>query len=171
MSTIQDYRRTDLRASLNGEPFWLVSKVVDAHEQSGLKDKACVLFSFPDVGKQIIIREIAVHVLRPFTAGTTLELGLYTLTSDSLSTNDSATEVDSAAFVDSDDIQSEVIGWYYPTKGGYVDARGAGIISDGENLLIGAETTVPAIVISPKVATVITGQVQVALFVTYVPAS
>lgn len=171
MSTIQDYRRTDLRASFDGSPFWLVSRVVDGHEQNGLKDKACVLFSFPDVGKQIIIREIAVHILRPFTAGTTLELGLYTLTSDNLSTNDSATEVDDAAFIEASDIQPEVVGWYYPTKGGYVDARGAGIISDGENLLVGAATSVPAIVISPKVATIITGQVQVALFVTYVPAS
>lgn len=171
MSTIQDYRRTDLRTNVSGEPFWIVSKVVDGHEQSGLKDKACVLFSFPDAGKQIIIREIAVHVMRAFTTGTTLELGLFTLTSDGLSTNDTATEVDDNGFVEYTDIQPEVVGWYYPSKGGFVDVRGAGMISDGENLIIGASTNVPAIVLSPKVATIITGQVQVAMYVTYVPGS
>lgn len=44
--TIQDYRRTDLRVNTSGEPFWIRSKTVDGHEISGLKDKACVLFSF-----------------------------------------------------------------------------------------------------------------------------
>ena len=171
MSTIQDYRRTDLRTNVSGEPFWIVSKVVDGHEQNWLKDKACVLFSFPDAGKQIIIREVAVHVMRPFTTGTTLELGLYTLASDGLSTNDTATVIDDDAFVEATDIQAEVAGWYYPSKGGFVDARGSGIISDGENLIVGAATTVPAIAISPKVATIITGQVQVAIYVTYVPVA
>lgn len=171
MSTIQDYRRTDIRSDVSGESFWLVSKVIDGHEITGLKDKACVLFSFPDVGKQVIIREIAIHVLRVFTVGTTLELGLYTLTNDGLSTNDTATVVDDDCFVEATDIQPEVVGWYYPSTGGFVDARASGIISDGDNLIVGAVTSVPCVAISPKVATIITGQVQVAMYVTFVPGS
>lgn len=171
MSTIQDYRRTDIRSGANGDAFWLVSNIVDGHEVTGLKDKACVLFSFPDVGKQVIIREIAIHVLRAFTVDTTLELGLFTLATDGVSTNDTATAVDDACYAATTDIQPEVVGWYYPSTGGFVEARGSGIVSDGENLIVGAATSVPAVVLSPKVATIITGQVQVAMYVTYVPGS
>lgn len=168
MSTIQDCRRTDLRTSSN-EAFWITSKTVDGHEVSGLKDKACTLFSFPVADQQIIIREIVVRVITPFTVGTTLELGLFTLATDGVSTNDTATEVDDDAYVVATDILPEVAGWYYPTKGGFTDARESGITVSGENLIIGASTSVPVVVISPKVATIIIGRVQVSMLICIVP--
>jgi hypothetical protein len=97
MSTIQDYRRTDLRVDSSRGAFWLTSKAIDGHEVSGLKDKACVLFSFPIADQQIIIREIVVRVLTPFTTGTTLELGSYTLATEDVSTDGTATAVDDNA--------------------------------------------------------------------------
>jgi hypothetical protein len=167
--TIQDYRRTDLRTDASVGAFWITSRAVDGHEVSGLKGKACVLFSFPVVGQQIIIREIAVHVIRAFTAGTTLDLGEYTLATDGVSTNDVATVVTDDAYVDSTDIIPTTVGWYYPTKGGFTDARASGVTIEGENLIIGAAVNVPAVVISPKVATIIVGQVQVAMLICIVP--
>jgi hypothetical protein len=167
--TIQDYRRTDLRTRADGSPFWISSKPIDGHEVSGLKDKACVLFSFPVVGQQIIIQEIVVRVIRAFTATTTLELGSYTLATDSVSTNDSATVVKDNTYVESGDILPSIVGWYYPTKGDFADARGSGVTIGGENLIVGASTDVPAVVISPKVATIIIGQVQVFMLICIVP--
>jgi hypothetical protein len=169
--TIQDYRRTDLRVNTSGEPFWIRSKTVDGHEVSGLKDKACVLFSFPIDGQQILIREIAVHVLRGFTTSTTLEVGTYTLATENVSTNDTATEVVDNAFVQSGDITATSVGWYYPTVGDFVDSRKTGVTIEGGTLLVGASTTVPAVVVSPKVATIIIGQVQVCMLISIIPGS
>lgn len=169
MSTVQDYRRTDLRVDYAKGAFWVTSKVVDGHEVSGLKDKACVLFSFPVTDQQIILREIVVRVLTPFSAGTTLELGSYTLATDNVSTDGVATVVDDDAYVTSVDIQPEVTGWYYPTRGGFVDSQESGIVVSGENLIVGAATDVPAIVITPKVSTIIIGKVQVYILMCVVP--
>jgi hypothetical protein len=171
MATIQDYRRTDIQTNSNKGAFWLTSKAIDGHEISSLKDKACVLFSFPVVGQQIIIREIAVHIIKGFTANTTLELGIYTIANDDISTDGTATLDDSDTLVPSIDIQSEVVGWYYPTAGNFVDAQASGVTISGENLLIGAAVNVPVIAITPKVATIIEGQAQVSILVCIVPNS
>jgi len=171
MATVQDYRRTDLRINSNGDPLWIVSKAVDGREVTGLKDKACVLFSFPSEGQQIIIREIAVHVTRAFTAGTTLELGYYTLATDGVETGGEATVVKEDAFVSSDDITASVTGWYYPTKGDFVESRKTGVLLSGGTLIKGAASSVPAIVLTPKVATIIAGQVRVQLLVSIIPNS
>ena len=170
-ATVQDYRRTDLRTDVFKGAFWLVSKTVDGHEVSGLKDKACVLFSFPETGQQIIIREIVVRILRGFTAGTTLELGSYTLATDGVGTGGLATVVTDDAYVQAIDVDPTIEGFYYPTVGNYAEARGSGVTISGENLIVGAATNVPAIVITPQVSTVVIGQVQISLLVCIVPGS
>lgn len=167
--TIQDYRRTDLRTQADGMPFWVASKTIDGHEVASLKDKACVLFSFPVVGQQVIIREIVVRVLRGFTSGTTLELGSYTLATDEVETGDTATLVGVDTYVISEDITPATVGWYYPTQGDFTDARGSGVTLEGGNLIVGAATNVPAIVMTPKVATIIIGQVKVLMLISIVP--
>ena len=171
-TTIQDYRRTDLRLNLNGDPSWIVSRVVDGHEVSGLCDKACVLFSFPVDGQQIIVHEIVVKVLKAFTTGTTLDVGTYTLATDGVSTNDEATLVSVSSykrFVESEDITSGSAGSYYPTSGDFVDSRASGVVIDGGNLIVGASTDVPAIVLTPSGATITQGQAKVLLLVSVVP--
>jgi hypothetical protein len=169
--TIQDYRRTDLRMDVSGDPFWIVSRIVDGHEVSGLKGKACVLFSFPVAGQQVVISEIVVRITRAFTTGTTLELGTYTLATDDVETGGVATELYDDAYVRAVDILPSTVGWYYPTAGDFTDARGSGVTVNGSNLIVGASTTVPAIVLTPKVATIIIGQVQVLMLVCIVPGS
>ena len=169
--TIQDYRRTDLRTDPGGKPFWLISKTIDGHEVSGLCDKACVMFSFPVVGQQIILHEIVVQVQRGFTVGTTLELGYYTLATDGVSTGDVATVVSDNCFMESSDIITSAVGYNYPTKGDFTDARGSGLTIDGDNLIVGAATSVPSIVLTPKVSTIIIGQAKVMLLVSIVPGS
>lgn len=169
--TIQDYRRTDLRTQADGSPFWITSKTVDGHEQSGLKDKACVLFSFPVVGQQIIIHEIVVRVTRAFTTGTTLVLGSYTLATDGVETGNVATVDQDDNYVEVTDIHPTVVGWYYPTTGNFTDARGSGVTIEGSNLIVGTSTDVPAVVLSPKVATIIIGQAQVLMLISIVPGS
>jgi len=171
MSTIQDYRRTDLRTDPGGKPFWLISKSIDGFEQTGLCDKACVMFSFPVAGQQIIIHEIVVQVLRAFTVGTTLELGLYTLASDGVSTGDDATVVYDNLYVEAIDIISTTVGYHYPTTGSFTDARGSGVTIEGGNMIVGAATTVPAVVLSPKVSTIIIGQAKVMMLISIVPGS
>jgi hypothetical protein len=165
-TTVQDYRRTDLRLDSGGDPFWIKSRVVDGFEIKGLKNKACILFSFPVVDQQFLIREIAFHVLRPFTSGTTLELGVYTLATDGVETSGVATAVNTSSLVDSADVVATTVGWYYPQRSGFVDARKAGIAT----VIVGAAVNVPAICITPKVATIVTGQVQVLMLVCVVPA-
>jgi hypothetical protein len=165
-ATIQDYRRTDLRCEEGGDPFWIKSRVVDGFATSSLKDKACVLFSFPTEGQQVIIREIAVRVLRAFTALTTLELGLYTLATDGVETGNSATVVFDNALVEANDILPTTVGWYYPTAGSFVDSRVAGAVIEGGNLVVGTAVNVPAIVLTPKVAV---GQVQILMMISVVP--
>jgi hypothetical protein len=170
-TTIQDYRKPDLRIDIGGDPFWITSRVVDGHEVSGLKDKACVLFSFPTVGQQVIIREIAVRVLVAFTAATTLELGTYILAKDADSTDAVATEEISDAFVAAADITATTAGWYFPKEGDFVEARASGMLVEGGNLIVGAAVNGIAIALSPKVATILIGKVQVSMLICVVPGS
>jgi hypothetical protein len=167
--TAKDYRRPDLRVNLNGDPSWLISNVIDGLGSSGLKDSACVLFSFPIDGQQIIIREIVVRIIQSFDVGVAFNLGRYTLATDDLALPDVATLVDVDAYVKSSDISPNSTGWYYPSSGEYVDAKSDGITSDGSNLIVGASTTVPAVVLTPSAATITTGRVQVLMLVCVVP--
>jgi hypothetical protein len=171
MATVQDYRRTDLRRQLDGSPHWIVSNTIDGHHQVGLKDKACIMFSFPVAGQQTIIHEVAVQVLRGFTTGTLLELGLYSLATDGVSTGDTATVVDSDCLIESADIRPESIGWYYPTTGVFTDARGSGVVVAGENLIVGAASTVYAVAITPTIPTIIIGQAKVCMLISILPGS
>ena len=167
--TAKDYRRPDLRINLGGDPCWIISSVIDGLGSSGLKDSACVLFSFPTDGQQIIIQEIVVRVISAFNATTTFELGRYTLATDNLALPDVATLVDSDAYVRAMDIDPLTVGWYYPSGGEFVDARESGITSDGSNLIVGASTNVPAVALTPKVATITTGRIQVLMCISIVP--
>lgn len=169
MSIIQDYRRTDLRVNKSGEPFWIISKAVDGNEVSGLKDKACVLFSFPVEGQQIIIHEISARVIKAFTSGTTLTVGTCTLANNDVSTNDTATVLIDNALIEVDDITPGTAGYYYPTSGDFVDSKQTGVLIRGGTVFTGASTDVPAIAIFPKVATILEGQVRVAMLVSVVP--
>jgi hypothetical protein len=156
---------------VSGDPFWIVSKIVDGHEKSGLKDKACVLFSFPVAGQQIVIREVVVKITRAFTVGTTLELGTYTLATDSVETGGVATAEHDDAYIEVADITPTIVGYYYPTTGDFADARGSGVTVGGSNLIVGASTSVPAVVLTPKISTIIIGQAQVLMLVCIVPGS
>lgn len=168
--TVKDYRKTDLEYEA-GACYWVTSKVVDAFEKTDLCDKACVLFSFPEDGQHIIIIRMGIHILRAFTPLTTLELGLYTLATDGVTTDGVATVADEDAFAEVDLITPTVTGWYFPDKGLFSDAQMVGAPIENANLIVGASTNVPAIVLSPKVATIITGQVQVVMLITVVPGS
>lgn len=168
-TTVQDYRRTDLRTNLGGDPFWIMSGLIDGADVSGLKNKACVLFSFPTANQQIIISGIMVNVLTAFTTTTTLELGLCTLATDAVTTGGVATVTNDDAFVEAGDITATTIGRYYPTAGDFVDSHVSGTFIEGGNLIVGASTDVPAIAIFPKVATIIVGQVQVMMLISIIP--
>jgi hypothetical protein len=168
-TTVQDYRRTDLRTNLGGDPFWVISGLVDGKDVSGLKDKACVLFSFPVTDQQIIISGMVVNVLTAFTATTTLSLGLCTLATNEVTTGGVATVTNDDAFIEVGDITATTAGRYYPTTGDFVDSQVSGTIIEGGNLIVGSSTNVPAIVLFPKVATIITGQVQVMVLISIIP--
>lgn len=167
--TVQDYRRTDLRLDTGGDPFWIISRVVDGDAVSGLKDKACVLFSFPVAEQHIIIHEIVVKITRAFTSGTTLELGVYTLLEDNVLPGGTADLVKVNTYVESSDIIPGTIGVYFPTIGDFVDARASGVTMDGGNLIIGKDTNVPAVVLTPKVATISMGQAKVQMLISVIP--
>ena len=168
---IQDYRRTDLRLKTGGDPFWVSSRAIDAREQLGLRDKLCVVFSFPEADQQIIVREVVVHVMREFNAGVTLEVGHYTLTHNGVESGDTAVQVRDDTFVELDDIDLTKVGFYYPTKGEFVSARGSGATIEGGNLIVGAENNVPAVTLLFKENEVFSGQVRLLLLVSLVPGS
>ena len=85
-ATITDYRRTDQRTNVLENPFWITSGVIDAAAISGLKDGACVLFSFPVASQQITILDMCVYIPVAWTATTVLNLGIYTLATDTVTT-------------------------------------------------------------------------------------
>ena len=167
--TVQDYRRTDLRLDTGGDPFWIISRVVDGDTVSGLKDKACVLFSFPVAEQHIIIHEIVVKVTRAFTSGTSLVLGTYTLAEDNVLPGGVATVVKEDAYVESGDIIPGTIGVYFPTVGDFVDSRASGVTINGGNLIIGSATNVPAVVLTPKDTTISMGQAKVQMLISVIP--
>lgn len=170
-ATIQDYRRTDLRANVLENPYWISSAVVDAAVVSGLKDKACVLFSFPTAGQQVVIWDCAIYIATAWTATTVLDVGSYTLATDAVTTAGSATLVDVDDYIPTASITATTGGWYYPAAGDWLTARAAGTHVNPANLIVGAATTVPCIAITPSTSTPIIGQAQVHLLISILPGT
>ena len=171
-ATIADYRRTDQRANALETPFWLTSAVVDGAAVSSLKDKACILFSFPKAGQIVTVWDVALHVIDEFTAATTIDIGVYTLaTSDAMTTGELATLVDVDYILPTADNTSTTIGWYYPATAAWLTARAAGTHVSNQNNFVGAATVVPCIAITLGTATVIAGQCQLHLLVSVIPGT
>jgi hypothetical protein len=173
-ATISDFRRADLRTNALENPFWISSAVVDASVTSGLKDKACLLFSFPVASQKIIIWDIACQVISDFTALTTLKVGYGTIATDDITTAGTMTYAGATtdSFMTNANFTAITAAWYFPAAANtWLTARAAGTHVEAANLLTGAASTVPCITLTMGTATVITGKVQVHLQIAVVPGT
>jgi hypothetical protein len=172
-ATIQDYRRTDQRTNALENPFWLTSAVVDGAAVSGLADKACVLFSFPKAGEKIIIWDVWLHIILGFTSGTTIDVGIYTLLTDAVTTAGDATLVGTInqLIPTATTVDATTIGWYGATASDWLTARAAGTHVANNNMITGVAAAVPCIAMTPKVATIIVGKAQLHLLVSIIPGT
>jgi hypothetical protein len=170
-ATVQDYRRTDQRANVLENPFWLTSAIIDGAAVASLADKACVLFSFPKAGQVITVWDVALQVITGFTATTTFNVGVYTLATDAVTTAGTATLVDVDYIMPDADLTSTAAAWYYPATSAWLTARAAGTHVSNQNNFVGAATTVPCIAVTLGTAVVIIGKAQLHLLVSIVPGT
>jgi hypothetical protein len=172
-ATIADYRRTDQRCNALENPYWITSAIVDGAAVSGLKDKACILFSFPVAGQRIILHDFALEIITGFTATTVMEVGSYTLaTSDAMTTGELATLVEADEYLAHGDITATAAAWYYADAGShFLTAKAAGTHVNPANLIIGAATVVPCIAITATTPTIIIGQAQLHVLISIIPGT
>jgi hypothetical protein len=155
-------------------PFWISSAVVDAAAVSGLKDKACVLFSFPVAGQKIIIWDIACQIIKDFTATTALVVGYGTLATDAVTTAGSVdyAGATTANFMTAANFTAITAAWYYPAAANtWLTARAAGTHVDKANLITGVATAVPCVTLTLATSTPIIGQIQVHMQIAIVPGT
>lgn len=169
-ATVQDYRRTDLRTSVLETPYWISSAVVDGSAVSGLKDKACVLFSFPTVGQKVVIWDMAVQIITGFTATTVVDIGVYYLAADTVTTAGVATLVDVDYLIPQADITATAAAWYYPATGAWLTARAAGTHVADNNLITGAAAA-RCVVATFQTGVIIIGKFQLHMMVSVIPGA
>lgn len=144
---IQDVRRTDLRTSVLGNPYWISSAAFDVTDGDAPDDKAVLLFSFPTANQFIFVEQVIVEIITVFTAGTTIDVGLSTLATDSVTTGGVVTDVDQDEFMEAADITATTAGYYHAAAAdgnGWLTAKIAAVPTS-PYMLTGAATTVPTV--------------------------
>ena len=174
VATIQDYRRTDLRTNVLENPYWISSSIIDGAAVSGLKDKACTVFSFPVAGLITIVNEVILEVLLAFTATTVIDVGLYTLATDAVTTAGDATLVDVDEYIKQADITATTAGVYGSLTGAtasdWLTAAAANTYA-APRIIVGAAATVPCVALTPATATIIVGKCRLHMLITNVPVA
>jgi hypothetical protein len=173
-ATIADYRRSDLRTNALETPFWISSAIVDAAAVSGLKDKACLLFSFPKADQKNIIWDITCQIITEFTATTTIKVGYGTIATDAVTTAGTMTYAGATTdnFMTNANFTAITAAWYTPAAANtWLTARAAGTHTEAANLLTGAATTVPCVTLTFGTATVIVGKIQVHMQIAVIPGT
>jgi len=150
-TTILDHRRTDLRATTLGNPYWLTSGQITKLDD----DLAALLFSFPITKsvspgyKPLFIEQIVFEVEIAFLGGTpTIDIASGTLATDAVTTDGDVTEVVATEYMLSDNITEATIG-YYPACGAGTDSAWMTAKLAGNAIhpyiIVPADTTVPCI--------------------------
>ena len=173
-ATISDFRRADLRTNALENPFWISSAIVDASVTAGLKDKACLLFSFPKEGEKIIIWDIACQIITGFTSATTIKVGYGTIATDAVTTAGTMTYAGATtdSFMTNANFTAITAAWYTPAAANtWLTARAAGTHTEAANLLTGAAATVPCVTLTFGTATVIVGKIQVHMQIAVIPGT
>jgi len=173
-ATISDFRRADLRTNALENPFWISSAIVDASVTAGLKDKACLLFSFPKEGEKIIIWDIACQIITEFTSSTTIKVGYGTIATDAVTTAGTMTYAGATtdSFMTNANFTAITAAWYTPAAANtWLTARAAGTHTEAANLLTGAAATVPCVTLTFGTATVIVGKIQVHMQIAVIPGT
>jgi hypothetical protein len=161
VTIINDVRRTDLRTSVLGNPYWISSGVVDASATAAIDDKYVMLFSFPTAGEFIYVEQVIVQVVTAFTAGTTFSVGLSTLLTDDVTTGGVATTVGNESFMEAADITATTIGYYHAAAAAgnaWLTAKIAAVPTS-PYMLTGVAAAVPAVhLIAANAGTVAAGK-------------
>ena len=144
-----DLRRTDLRANVRINPFWLKSAEINKDVTGDLN----ILFGFSAAMGQYFIHEVVVDIEVLFAGGTpSLEIGYCTLDDPSIDLTVSNSDVDN--YMASTEITEATKG-IYPGGAWAVDTAGAVTGTDwakaklegtiGELIITGADTVMPCI--------------------------
>jgi hypothetical protein len=164
VTIINDVRRTDLRTSVLGNPYWISSGVVDASATAAIDDKYILLFSFPTANQFIYVEQVIVEVILAFTAGTTFSVGLCSLATDDITTAGVGTTIDDDEFVEAADITATTAGYYHAasaTGNDWLTAKVAGVPT-APYMLTGAATTVPTVMmIAANAGTIAAGKCRI----------
>jgi hypothetical protein len=164
VTIINDVRRTDLRTSVLGNPYWISSAVLDATDTAAIDDKYVTLFSFPTAGEFIFIEQVIVEVVLAFTAGTTFSVGLATLLTDDVTTGGVATTVGNEYFMEAADITATTAGYYHAAAAAgntWLTAKIAAVPTS-PYMLTGVAAAVPTIIlIAANAGSVAAGKARV----------
>jgi hypothetical protein len=170
-TTSTDLRRTDQRTNILENPFWLTSGLCDLAVVGA--GKAAVLFSFPQVGRIIIVQQVIAQTIVAL-AGTspTVNFGLGTIASDILPATITYTNTDD--FIKTADQSATAGDVWGPASGGsvWLTAALAGLFPTAGNarFIKGAAATVP-VVFAAVGGTLPTGKVRLHMLVTILPGT
>lgn len=169
--TAVDFRRTDLRTNVLENPYWITSATIDGAVTSGLKDKGCVVFSFPTAGLCTVIYEVFLEVLYAFTATTVIDVGIGTIPLEASGTGATISSYDLDEFIAQADITATLAGVYASTTANGSDWLVASAAKTWASpcAIVGAASTVPVVAINPQTATIIAGKCRLHMLITNVP--
>jgi len=170
--TVQDYRRTDLRTNIFDNPYWISSGIIDAAADGvTVKDKGCVVFSFPAT-KTLFVERVVVEVIKAFTAGTTAHLGLGTLATDAVTTGGNVTVVADDEYILHEDITMTTKGLYGATTANtsaWLTSSLTGTFAS-PNIIVGVAATVPCIyLIATNAGNITAGKCRVHMRIDIIP--
>lgn len=152
MSTMRDYRRTDLRTNVLENPYWITSGEMD----KDIDDKAAVLFSFPITGivapgygsSVILVHEVMLEVNTAFIAATVAAtIGTGTISADDAVNGDTVTDVTVDNYWEATDGAADFISIanHFPVAGSaWVTAKIAGVYG-AAYIIVAADTNVPVV--------------------------
>jgi hypothetical protein len=169
--TILDYRRTDQRIQTLENPYWITSGVVSA---VAADDLGALLFSFPNAGEVIVVRDVVVENIVAITAATTIDVGLGSLATDAVTTAGVLTVVDDDEFIkNADTVLTAATCWGSTTSNtsDWLTAAAANTYA-APRVIVGAATTVPCVyALVANAGTISAGTFRVHMLITRIPGT
>jgi hypothetical protein len=171
MSTteILDYRRYDQRRYIY-QPYWISSSEISAVDSD---DLAALAFSFPAASygnSHILIEKVACQIIEGFVGGTlTVDIGLYTLATNDVTTGGVATVVQTDDLIPTADITMATPATYFALTGDWITAK---LLKTELTpvIIVPADATVPCVVATIAANAPITaGTCRLHMMVTEVP--
>jgi len=141
---ILDLRRTDERNTYLHHPTWLEMAAI----KGNARGKAAILMSFPATkGVGFLIHELCCRIVTPFVSATSaiIIVGNHTIATEDAVDGDTATVVDTDAYMEAGDMSEYIAGIYFPRGGAFVTQLAAATTYTRPSFIVGSDATVTCI--------------------------